>query len=229
MKYILFVILLFSLIACQSSTQDKVELKNQKDSVSYSIGLNIGNNFKSQMIDVNPDIVASAIKDILDSNKTLLTDEEAQKVWMAYQQQLMAKNEEKMKTLGEKNKIESEAFLDANSKKEDVITLPSGLQYKVIQMGTGKKPKETDKVKVHYQGTLVNGTEFDNSYKRGEPASFNVNGVIKGWVEALQLMPVGSKWQLFIPPALAYGERGAGSTIPPSSALIFEVELLSIE
>ena len=229
MKYTFIAILIFNLIACQSSTQDKVQLQSQKDSVSYSIGLNIGNNFKSQMIDITPEIVMQGIKDVVDSNKTLLTEEQAQKVWMNYQQQLMVKHEEKMKALGEKNKIESETFLIENAKNEGVITLPSGLQYKVIQMGTGKKPKETDKVKVHYQGKLINGTEFDNSYKRGEPAVFTVNGVIKGWIEALQLMPIGSKWQLFIPPALAYGERGAGASIPPSATLIFEVELISIE
>jgi FKBP-type peptidyl-prolyl cis-trans isomerase FklB len=140
----------------------------------------------------------------------------------AFQKEMIAK-------LGEKNKAEGEAFLAENKKKEGVKTLPSGLQYKVIKAGTGKKPKVTDTVTTHYRGTLMNGTEFDSSYRRGQPVSFQVNGVIPGWTEALQLMEEGAKWQLFIPSNLAYGERGAGRDIGPNATLVFEIELLSIE
>ncbi len=227
MKNLIF---LASLIffACQSNTQDKVQLKAQMDSVSYSIGMNIGQNLKAQMVEVDPTILAKGIKDILDSNQTLMTDEQAQIVMMNFQQQMTAKQEEKMREQGEKNIKEGEAFLTENKKKVGVVTLPNGLQYKVITMGKGPKPKATDTVSVHYRGTLIDGTEFDSSIKRGQPATFPLNGVIRGWTEGLQLMPVGSKYQFFIPSELAYGERGAGSTITPNATLIFEVELLSI-
>jgi FKBP-type peptidyl-prolyl cis-trans isomerase FklB len=222
-------VLCLGIISCQSNTQNKVDLKTQRDSVSYSIGLSIGNNLKSQTVDVDPSIVAQGIKDILDSNKTLLTEEQTQKVMSEFQQQLMAKREVEMKTQGEKNLKDGEAFLAENKKKQDVVTLPDGLQYKVEKMGSGKKPTETSTVSVHYRGTLIDGTEFDSSIKRGQPAEFPCNGVIKGWTEALQLMPVGSKWTLYIPPQLAYGERGAGQAVPPNSVLIFDVELLAIK
>ena len=142
---------------------------------------------------------------------------------------MMAKQQEMAKKLGEKNKAEGEAFLAENKKKEGVITLPSGLQYKVIKAGTGKKPKATDTVTVHYQGTLIDGKEFDSSYRRGQPVTFPVNGVIPGWTEALQLMEEGAKWQIFIPSSLAYGDRGAGRDIGPHATLIFEIELVSIQ
>jgi FKBP-type peptidyl-prolyl cis-trans isomerase FklB len=142
---------------------------------------------------------------------------------------MMAKQQELAKMAGEKNQKEGEAFLAENKKKEGVITLPSGLQYKVIKAGSGNKPKATDTVTVHYQGTLVNGTEFDSSYRRGQPVSFPVNGVIPGWTEALQLMEAGAKWQIVIPSNLAYGDRGAGPQIGPNATLIFEIELISIQ
>jgi FKBP-type peptidyl-prolyl cis-trans isomerase FklB len=147
----------------------------------------------------------------------------------AFQKEMMAKQQELAKKLGEKNKKEGEAFLSENRKKEGIKALPSGLQYKVVKAGTGKKPKSTDTVTTHYRGTLIDGTEFDSSYRRGQPASFPVSGVIAGWTEALQLMEEGAKWQLFIPPNLAYGERGAGSQIGPNATLIFEIELISIQ
>jgi FKBP-type peptidyl-prolyl cis-trans isomerase FklB len=147
----------------------------------------------------------------------------------AFQKEMMAKQQELAKRLGEKNKKEGEAFLSENRKKEGIKALPSGLQYKVVKAGTGKKPKSTDTVTTHYRGTLIDGTEFDSSYRRGQPASFPVSGVIAGWTEALQLMEEGAKWQLFIPPNLAYGERGAGSQIGPNATLIFEIELISIQ
>ena len=158
-----------------------------------------------------------------------MTEAEAQAVLTQLQADMRKKQEEKTQQAGEANQKEGEAFLAANKAKPGVVTLPSGLQYKILKEGTGPKPTATDSVVCNYQGTLINGTEFDSSYKRGEPATFPVNGVIKGWTEALQLMPVGSKWQLFIPPDLAYGARGAGADIGPNATLIFEVELLSIK
>lgn len=229
MKYLIIAALCVGLLACQTNTQNKAQLKTQKDSVSYSIGMNIGKNFKTQMVDVDPDIVAHGIRDILEGKQALLTEGQAQTIMIEFQKQMMAKQEEQRKTSGEKNKKEGEEFLAKNKTKQGVVTLPSGLQYKVIIMGTGKKPKATDEVTVHYRGTLLDGTEFDSSIKRGEPATFPLNGVIKGWTEALQLMPVGSKWELYIPSELAYDDRGAGQLIQPNSTLIFEVELLSIK
>lgn len=228
MKYLLTALFALGLLACQSNTQVNVKIKSQTDSVSYAIGLDIGKNLKSQNIEVTPEVLAQGIKDIMDSNKTLLTETEAQEVIMAFQKRLMAKHEEKMKGQGDKNKIAGEEFLAANKAKEGVVTLPSGLQYKVIKMGTGKKPAATDNVTVHYRGTLIDGTEFDSSIGRGEPATFQLDQVIKGWTEGVQLMPVGSKFEFYIPSDLGYGERGAGQIIQPNSTLIFEVELISI-
>lgn len=228
MKYLLVLFVSLGFLACQSNTQNKIQLKTQTDSVSYTIGMDIGKNLKNQRIEVVPEILAQGIIDILDSNKTLLSEEQSQEVIAALQQRMMAKHEEMMKEQKEKNKKEGDQFLSENKKNKDVITLPSGLQYKVVTMGKGPKPKATDKVTVHYVGRTLDGNEFDNSYNRGEPATFTVNQVIKGWTEALQLMPVGSKWIIYIPPDLAYGENGAGQVIEPNSTLIFEVELLSI-
>jgi len=202
---------------------------NQKDKVSYSIGMEIGKNLKTQSLDVNPEFLAKGLKDSFSDGKPLMTDDEMREVLIGFQKEMMAKQQELAKQLGEKNQKEGDAFLAENKKKEDVITLPSGLQYKVIKAGSGNKPKATDNVSVHYQGTLTNGTEFDSSYRRGQPVSFPVNGVIPGWTEALQLMEVGAKWQVVIPSNLAYGDRGAGPQIGPNSTLIFEIELLSIE
>jgi len=202
--------------------EENLVLKNEKDKVSYSIGMAMGKDIKRQSIDIDPDILAKGIKDVLSGGKVLLTDQEVSETMAAFQKEMIAK-------LGEKNKGEGEAFLAENKKKEGVKTLPSGLQYKVIKAGTGKKPTLTDAVTTHYRGTLIDGTEFDSSYRRGQPATFPVNGVIPGWTEALQLMEVGAKWQLFIPSNLAYRERGAGGTIGPNATLIFEIELISIE
>jgi len=204
-------------------------LKSQKEKVSYSIGLDIGRNFQQQSLDIDVDLLAKGIKDVLSHTTPLLTDEEVREVMMAFQREMMEKANEKMKKVGEKNKKEGEAFLAANKKKEGVKTLPSGLQYRILKEGTGRTPKLTDTVTTHYRGTLIDGKEFDSSYSRGEPTTFVVNQVIKGWTEALQLMKVGSKWQLFVPAQLAYGERAMSEEIGPHSTLIFEVELLSIK
>lgn len=229
MKRLLITVLGVALLGGQACAGEKAVLKDEKDKVSYSIGLEIGNKLKSQSIDINADILASGVKDGLSGSKPLMTENEIQETMTAFQKEMMAKQAEKTKALAEKNKKEGDAFLEENKKKEGIKTTSSGLQYKVLKDGEGPMPKAIDTVTVNYRGTLVDGTEFDSSYKRGEPATFPVNGVIPGWVEALQLMKVGSKFQLFIPSGLAYGERGAGQQIGPNSSLIFEVELLSIQ
>ncbi len=203
-------------------------LKTTKEKFSYAVGTNMGKSMKSQSVDVDPAILARGLKDALDGNKPLLTDEEMRASVAEVQKKVQDQQSAVAKQSGEKNKAEGDAFLASNKTKEGVVTLPSGLQYKILKAGEGKKPGPTDTVKCNYRGTTISGKEFDSSYKRNEPAEFPVNGVIKGWTEALQLMPVGSKWQLFLPPDLAYGERGAGNDIEPNSTLIFEVELLSI-
>ena len=218
------------LLAIGCTAADKTpKLETLMDKVSYSIGLNIGKDFKAQNIEVNPELLARGIKDAISDTKPLLTDEEIQEAIGSFQQERMAEAEEMAKAAGEKNRQEGESFLLENAKKEGVVTLPSGLQYKVIEEGTGKSPEPGDQVTVHYRGTLVDGTEFDSSYERGEPVTFPVGGVIPGWTEALQLMKEGAKWNLFIPPSLAYGEQGAGQVIGPNATLLFEVELISVQ
>ena len=208
---------------------DAPELKTDKEKISYSIGMNLGGSLKRDSIEVDPDMLAKGLKDSYGGGKTLLTEDQARQAIEGFQKTLMAKQAETMQKLSEKNKADGEKFLAENGKKEGVKTLPSGLQYKEIAPGTGKSPKTTDTVTTHYKGTLIDGTEFDSSYKRGEPVSFPVSGVIAGWTEALQLMKEGAKWQLFVPSNLAYGERGAGREIGPNATLIFEVELISIQ
>jgi FKBP-type peptidyl-prolyl cis-trans isomerase FklB len=178
---------------------------------------------------VDSALVAQGLKDSLAGSKTRLTEDEAKAVLTEMQNEVRKQQQEKAAQAGAANKTEGEAFLAANKAKEGVVTLPDGLQYKILKAGTGPKPAATDSVVCNYKGTLINGTEFDSSYKRGQPATFGVGQVIKGWTEALQLMPVGSKWQLFIPSSLAYGDRGAGAEIGPDATLIFEVELISIQ
>ncbi len=189
----------------------------------------MADSLNKQSVPFDPAILARGMKDALVGGKTLLTDEEAQATLTEMQKEMQAKMQEKSKEALEANKKDGTAFLAANKGKQGVVALPSGLQYKILTAGTGPKPTTTDSVVCNYRGTLIDGKEFDSSYKRGKPATFPVTGVIKGWTEALQLMPVGSKWQLFIPSDLAYGDRGAGADIGPGSTLIFEIELLSIE
>jgi FKBP-type peptidyl-prolyl cis-trans isomerase FklB len=229
MKSVGAVLLCTAIIVGQATSQEKTELKTEKDSVSYAIGLNIGTRLKQQSVDIDAGLVARGINDAGSNGTRLLTEDQAESVINTLQQQIAAKQDSVKKALGMKNKLDGEAFLAENKKKEGVIVLPDGLQYKILKEGNGKKPKADETVTVNYRGTLIDGTEFDSSTKRGEPSTFRVNGIIKGWTEALQMMPVGSKWQLFIPPELAYGERGAGNLIPPNATLIFEVELLSIK
>jgi FKBP-type peptidyl-prolyl cis-trans isomerase FklB len=205
-------------------------LKTPKEKASYAMGMNMGRNLHKNDVDIDPNILLRGLKDGLSGTaKPLLTDKEAQDALTALQKDVQAVQQAKMKAASAGNRKQGEEFLEANKTKEGVVALPSGLQYKVLTQGTGPKPTASDSVVCNYRGTLINGTEFDSSYKRGQPATFPVGGVIKGWTEALQLMPVGSKWQLFIPADLAYGDRAAGADIVPGSTLIFEVELLSIQ
>jgi FKBP-type peptidyl-prolyl cis-trans isomerase FklB len=215
------------LVALNLQAENSI-IKDQKDKVSYSIGVNIGTSFKQQGIDVNPEALIAGFKDALSGGKAVLTQEEVSHTLAALQRELMTKQVEQARLLADKNKKDSEVFFADNRKKEGIKTTASGLQYKVITEGKGKRPMATDTVRVHYRGTLLDGSEFDSSYQHSEPAEFSVAGVIRGWTEAVQLMPVGSKWQLFVPPNLAYGEEGQGSVIGPNAALIFEVELLSV-
>jgi FKBP-type peptidyl-prolyl cis-trans isomerase FklB len=205
-------------------------LKTEKDKTSYALGMNIGKGLHKDSVDIDPDVFARGMKDALAGGKTLMTDEEAQATLTALQNQFRKKQEVVRQQAGETNKKEGEAFLAANKAKEGVVTLPSGLQYEILKEGTGPKPSTTDTVVCNYRGMLVEGKEFDSSYKRGQAATFPVGQVIKGWSEALQLMPVGSKWELFVPSDLAYGDRGGpGGDIGPNATLVFEVELLSIQ
>lgn len=204
-------------------------LKTPKEKFSYALGMRMGSNLKKQDVPVDPAILERGLKDALAGGKTLLTEQEAQTAMMEVQAELRKKQEAKMQAEGSANKKQGEEFLAANKSKEGVVTLPSGLEYKILKEGTGPKPTASDTVECNYRGTLIDGKEFDSSVKHGGPATFPVSGVIKGWTEALQLMPVGSKWQLFIPADLAYGDRGAGPEIGPDSTLIFDVELVSIK
>ncbi len=226
MKKLLYFVLLIALAAAPSFAQDA--LKTDQEKLGYAIGMNIGMNMKRQAIDADSDQIVSGMKAALAGKETVLTEQEMAQILTAYQQQMQQKQMAEMAAAAEASAKKSEDFLKENSKKEGVKTLPSGLQYRVITEGTGAMPKADSTVEVHYKGTLVDGTEFDSSYTRGEPASFPVGGVIPGWTEALQLMKEGAKWELAIPSTLAYGERGAPPVIPPNSALVFEVELLKI-
>jgi len=208
--------------------------KTAKEKLSYSMGYDMANNFKRGELDVDPAALAQGMKDA-QAGKPQMTEQEmrdvlmeAQQKFRAKQQEMQAKQQEQRKELGDKNKKEGDAFLAENAKKPGITVLPSGLQYKMLTEGKGKTPKAADKVTVNYRGTLIDGTEFDSSYKRGQPASFQLNQVIKGWTEGVQLMKEGGKIQLFVPSELGYGDRGAGPQIGPNAVLIFEVELISV-
>lgn len=245
MKSVLTSIFAIGLLAFQASAQDqkaeqKTEPKLDLQKLSYAIGMNIGNsltNIRHQSIEIDVDTMTKAVKDVMAGKPTTLTEQEARQAIGDMNNELRRRHEEERKGLGEKNKKEGEAFLAENAKKPGVKThpvkLPDGrtvdLQYKVITEGKGEIPKASDTVTTQYRGRLIDGTEFDSSYKRGQPAQFPVTGVIKGWTEALQMMPVGSKWELYIPSDLAYGERGSGQNISPNATLIFEIELVGIK
>jgi FKBP-type peptidyl-prolyl cis-trans isomerase FklB len=215
-----------------SKSAISLTLKTQKEKASYALGMKIGGDLRKQGVNaaVDPALAARGFKDALAGNKLQLTDDEMRAVLMQLQSEVRDKQQAKAHEEGAAARKQGQDFLAANKDKEGVVTLPSGLQYKILKEGVGPKPSANDTVSCNYRGTLLNGKEFDSSYKTGkaEPVSFPVSGVIKGWTEALQLMPLGSKWQLFVPADMAYGDRGAGGDIGPGETLIFEVELLSI-
>ncbi len=230
LKWLALVIAFFAATtAAAQQAQEPPPLQTQKEKVSYAIGIDVAKSYKARKLDIDIDLVIRAIKDVYSENKLLMTDEEVRTVLTAYQKELLDKRSEELKIAAEKNKKEGEAFLAANKAREGVITTSSGLQYKILQAGNGPKPADDNRVEANYRGTLLDGTEFDSSYKRGKPVVFALSQVIPGWREALKLMPVGSKWQLFVPPELAYGKTGARNVIGPNAVLIFDIELLSIK
>jgi FKBP-type peptidyl-prolyl cis-trans isomerase FklB len=204
-------------------------LKTDKEKQSYAMGMNLGIGLHRQGMTLDPALVARGLRDAQAGGKTAMTEEESRTAVQQFQNEVRQKMQTSAQQQGAANRKEGEDFLAANKSKPGVITLPDGLQYKILKEGDGPKPTASDTVSCNYRGTLINGKEFDSSYKRGQPASFPVGGVIKGWTEALQLMPVGSKWELYIPADLAYGDRGAGQDIGPGDTLIFEIDLLGIQ
>jgi FKBP-type peptidyl-prolyl cis-trans isomerase FklB len=230
----LVAVLVVTLLTAQVSAEETLVLKTPKDKVSYAIGVDLARNLKQPGVEVDVELMLRGLKDGLSRENLLMTDDELRKTMNAFQSELRVKQAElrqkqaKARAIAaEENKKEGDAFLAENKKKEGVVTLPSGLQYRILKEGAGKKPAEVDTVEVNYRGTLVKGTDFDSSDRAGKPATFKVTEVIPGWKEALKLMPVGSKWQLFIPSQLAYGVRGLGDQIGPNATLIFELELLA--
>jgi FKBP-type peptidyl-prolyl cis-trans isomerase FklB len=224
------VIFLFSIISlCSVSwAAEQLTINNQQDKDSYSLGYTFGKNLKKQGVDLNTDMLLQAVRDGLEQKQPALSMDEIRETVYRLEEKMRISQEKRAKESASKNLEEGKAFLERNKKKEGVKTLPDGLQYKVLVEGNGPTPKSTDFVSVNYKGSLIDGTLFDSSYTRGKPANLRVDGVIKGWTEALQLMKPGSKWEIFVPPDLAYGKRNFGR-IPPNSVLIFELELLSIE
>jgi FKBP-type peptidyl-prolyl cis-trans isomerase FklB len=229
MKHLIMTLFAVGFLFGTCFADEEQSLKDQKDKESYSLGYQFGDTLKAQGVDINLDVYASGIRDALGGKAPAISKEEIATTIRRLQQRVAAEGQAELKRKAAKNIEESKKFLAENQMKEGIKTLPSGLQYKVLAEGAGKTPQATDTVTVNYKGTLIDGTEFDSSYKRGQPATFKVTGVIKGWTEALQMMKEGAKWQLFIPPELGYGERGGGRSIPPNSTLIFEVELISVK
>lgn len=226
MKRIVVLSILLGLFSTAAYAEEA--FKTQEESLGYAIGMNIGINMKRQNVAADAEQLAAGLKAAFQGKDTILSEEEMGQILTAYQQEMQMKQMAEQAAAAEAGTKLAEEYLAQNAKQEGVVTLDSGLQYKVLASGSGASPNADSKVEVHYRGTLIDGTEFDSSYKRGEPASFPVSGVIAGWTEALQLMKEGDKWQLAIPPQLAYGERGAPPVIPANAALVFDVELLKI-
>ena len=216
-------------LAPLAGAQEAPPLATEKDKLSYAMGMDLGQQLKTQSVDIDPALFGRGLADALAGGKTLLTTEEAKTAIAELQKAMIVKRAEAVRLSGEKNKAEGEAFLAANGTKEGVVTLPSGLQYKVLTAGTGRKPALEDTVVCQYRLSLVGGKEVDSSGKRGQPFTIPVKSAIKGWTEVLQLMPVGSKWEVFVPPNLGYGERGAGADIGPNATLVFEIELVDVK
>ena len=216
------------LVSCNANADKPAEMKTKMDSIAYSIGMNIGTNLKSDSLMMNTKMIEAGLNDALYSDETLITTEQASALMMSLQQEMASKQEGRLKNQQGDNMKMGEDFLIENKKKDGITETASGLQYEILKPGTGKKPLATDMVKVHYLGTLLDGTKFDSSYDRGEPIEFGLNRVIKGWTEGLQLMKEGAKWKFYIPYQLAYGEAGRPPQIPPAALLIFEVELIQV-
>ncbi len=228
MKNALLALACLGLLAPTACAQEHPPVQSEQHKISYSLGYNIGRDFSQKQLDVDPDVLMRGMRDALSGSTTALSEDEMRQAMMDLQKKMLGQQQQQVKQLAETNEQAGKAFLAENRQKEGIKTTMSGLQYKVISKGTGKKPGPNDKVTVHYRGRLLDGTEFDSSYQRNKPATFPVGGVIPGWTKGLQLMKEGAKWQLFIPAKLAYGEKGAGPMIGPNSTLIFDVELVSI-
>jgi FKBP-type peptidyl-prolyl cis-trans isomerase FklB len=227
MKRLLF-LLVAMLLAVPAAATEQQPLESTKDRFSYALGQQLGGDLKTGGVDIDPDLLAAGVRDAL-AGTPRMSEEEVAMAMETLQMEMMAKHMAEQQQLAEKNLTEGKAFLEANAKKKGVQTTPSGLQYQIIAQGKGKTPGPDDEVTVHYRGSLVDGTQFDSSYERGEPVTFPVSGVIPGWTEALQLMKEGAKFKIFLPSELAYGERGAGQVIGPNATLIFDVELISVQ
>jgi FKBP-type peptidyl-prolyl cis-trans isomerase FklB len=221
-----FVISALPALAC---AQEAPALTTEKDRLSYAMGMDLGAQLKTRSVEIDPAVFGRGLADALAGGKTLLTEEEAKAVITELQKAMIVKQAAAAKAAAEKNRAEGEAFLAANKAKEGVVTLPSGLQYRILTTGSGRKPTLEDTVVCQYRLSLVGGKEVDSSSEGGQPFTIPVKGAIKGWIEVLQLMPVGSKWEVFVPPSLAYGERGAGADIGPNATLVFEIELVAIK
>ena len=228
MRFLITLVIVAGLIGTPCLAEELPDLGNEKARANYSVGDQIGDDFKRQGVEINPEALVKGIQDAISGKMPLMSAEEQRATLVNLQRQVAARQKQDKPKQAQEYRGESREFLAANANKPGVVNLPSGLQYKVIREGTGRSPGADETVTVHYRGTLIDGTEFDSSYSRGKPATFGVGRVITGWTEALQLMKEGARWQLFIPPDLAYGEKGAGSKIPPNSSLIFEVELISV-
>jgi len=229
MKWIVYCLACAGLLIGSANAEEKKDFKDTEDAVSYSIGFQMGADFVKHGVTVDPEMIVEGLRDGMSGVKPRLSEEDMKARLSELEAKIKQAKQLEMKEQAARNLAEGEAFLAENAKKKGVVTLPSGLQYQVLQEGEGQPPKATDTVTVHYRGTFIDGTEFDSSYSRGKPATFGLERVIKGWTEGLQLMKPGAKYKLFIPAKLAYGERSVGSRIPVNSALIFEVELISVE
>ena len=229
MIYLIATLVSITVLLCAVRAEENPEIVDETDRVNYSLGYQIGGDFKRQGVELSPELVVKGIQDALSGIEPMMTPAEMNRTLVDLKRKIVADEQAAQKKASDENLAAGRAFLEENSKKEGVKTLPSGLQYRVIKEGTGAIPSATDTVTVHYRGTLIDGTEFDSSYSREEPATFQANRVIDGWKEALQLMKAGGKWQLFIPAELAYGARSVGDKIKSNSTLIFEVELLSVQ